>query len=54
MGEPWNHGGSDAVSNLKALCFSGMRASFGQREAGCAFCALEGSGRELLEYEPGF
>ena len=26
-----------------------MQASYGHREAGCVFCALEGSGRGLLE-----
>jgi diadenosine tetraphosphate (Ap4A) HIT family hydrolase len=48
---PRNHGGSDAISNLQALCFRGMQASYGHREAGCVFCALEGSGRVLLENE---
>ena len=62
---PRNHGGSDAISNLQALCFrcnAGKRdtdrtdfrdvqASYGHREAGCVFCALEGSGRVLLENE---
>jgi len=61
-----NQGGSDDISNLQALCFRcnagkrdtdrtdfrGVQASYGQREAGCVFCALEGSGRVLLEYEP--
>ena len=28
-----------------------MQASYGHREAGCVFCALEGSGRVLLENE---
>ncbi|MCP9837274.1 HIT family protein [Cyanobium sp. N.Huapi 1H5] len=28
-----------------------MQASYGHREAGCLFCALEGSGRVLLENE---
>ncbi len=28
-----------------------MQASYGRREAGCVFCALEGSGRVLLENE---
>ena len=51
MGVPRNHGGSAAISNLQALCLRGMRASYGQREAGCAVCALEGSARELLENE---
>ena len=31
--------------------FRGLRASDGRREAGCVFCALEGSGRVLLENE---
>ena len=37
--------------HLQALCFVGVRAGYGHREAGCVFCALEGSGRELLENE---
>ncbi len=48
---PKNQGGSDAITNLQALCFRGVRASYGHREAGCVFCALEGSGRVLLENE---
>jgi len=28
-----------------------VQASYGHREAGCVFCALEGSGRVLLENE---
>jgi len=28
-----------------------VQASYGHREAGCVFCALEGSGRVLLEKE---
>jgi ATP adenylyltransferase len=48
---PRNQGGSDAISNLQALCFRGVQASYGHREAGCVFCALEGSGRVLLENE---
>jgi hypothetical protein len=48
---PKNQGGSDAISNLQALCFRGVQASYGHREAGCVFCALEGSGRVLLENE---
>ena len=31
--------------------FRGVQASYGHREAGCVFCALEGSGRVLLENE---
>jgi ATP adenylyltransferase len=62
---PRSHGGSDDLSNLQALCFRcnagkrdtdstdfrGLQASYAQREAGCVFCALEGSGRVLLENE---
>jgi len=48
---PKNQGGSDAISNLQALCFRGVQASYGHREAGCVFCELEGSGRVLLENE---
>jgi ATP adenylyltransferase len=62
---PKNQGGSDDLSNLQALCFRcnagkrdtdttdfrGLQASYAQREAGCVFCALEGSGRVLLENE---
>ncbi|MBM5818283.1 MAG: HNH endonuclease, partial [Cyanobacteria bacterium K_Offshore_surface_m2_239] len=60
---PKKHGGSDDISNLQALCFRcnagkrdtdctdfrGLHASYAIREAGCVFCALEGSGRVLLE-----
>ena len=31
--------------------FRGLQASYASREAGCVFCALEGSGRVLLENE---
>ena len=31
--------------------FRGAQASYGHREAGCVYCALEGSGRVLLENE---
>jgi diadenosine tetraphosphate (Ap4A) HIT family hydrolase len=62
---PRNHGGSDDLSNLQALCFRcnaakrdtdttdfrGLQASYASREAGCVFCALETSGRVLLENE---
>ena len=62
---PKNQGGSDDLSNLQALCFRcnagrrdidttdfrGVQASYGRREAGCVFCALEASGRVLLENE---
>jgi hypothetical protein len=60
---PRNQGCSDDLSNLQALCFRcnaakrdtdttdfrGLQASYASREAGCVFCALEGSGRVLLE-----
>jgi len=62
---PRNQGGSDDISNLQALCFRcnagkqdtdrtdfrGMQASYGVQVEGCVFCALEGSGRVLLENE---
>jgi hypothetical protein len=48
---PKNQGGSDAIINLQAICFRNVQASYGHREAGCVFCALEGSGRVLLENE---
>jgi diadenosine tetraphosphate (Ap4A) HIT family hydrolase len=62
---PRNQGGSDDISNLQSLCFRcnaakrdtdstdfrGLQASYASREAGCVFCALEGSGRVLLENE---
>ena len=48
---PTNQRGSDAITNLQALCFRGVQASYGHREAGCVFCALEVSGRVLLENE---
>ena len=62
---PKNHGGSDDLSNLQALCFRcnagkrdtdstdfrGLQTSYDQRQDGCVFCALEGSGRVLLENE---
>jgi diadenosine tetraphosphate (Ap4A) HIT family hydrolase len=31
--------------------FRGVLASYGKRQEGCVFCALEGSGRVLLENE---
>ncbi|MCP9840717.1 HNH endonuclease [Synechococcus sp. J7-Johnson] len=62
---PRNQGGTGDLSNLQALCFRcnagkrdtdrtdfrGLQASYARREAGCVFCALEGSGRVLLENE---
>jgi ATP adenylyltransferase len=62
---PRNQGGSDNITNLQALCFRcnagkrdtdrtdfrGVQASNCHREAGCVICALEGSGRVLLENE---
>jgi hypothetical protein len=62
---PKNQGGSEDISNLQALCFRcnagkrdtdctdfrSVQASYGQRQEGCVFCALEGSGRVLLENE---
>jgi diadenosine tetraphosphate (Ap4A) HIT family hydrolase len=60
-----NQGGSDDISNLQAPCFRcnagkrdtdrtnfrGVQASYGHRVAARVFCALEGSGRVLLENE---
>jgi hypothetical protein len=40
---PSNHGGTGDLSNLQA--------STARREAGCVFCALEGSGRALHQQE---
>jgi diadenosine tetraphosphate (Ap4A) HIT family hydrolase len=62
---PRNQGGSDDFSNLQSLCFRcnaakrdtdstdfrGLQASYASREVGCEFCALEASGRVLLENE---
>ena len=62
---PRNHGGSDDLSNLQALCFRcnagkrdtdstdfrGLQASYAHRQDSCVFCALEASGRVLLENE---
>ncbi|MCP9900597.1 HNH endonuclease [Cyanobium sp. Cruz CV13-4-11] len=62
---PRNQGGSDDLSNLQALCFRcnagkrdtdstdfrGLQASYAHRQDSCAFCALEGTGRVLLENE---
>ena len=45
---PSNHGGSDDLSNLQALCF---RCNADKRVASCMFSALEGSGRVLLKNE---
>ena len=60
---PKNQGGSDDISNLQALYFRcnagkrdtdrtdfrGVQASYGHRESGCVFSALEGSGRVLIK-----
>ena len=62
---PRNQGGPDDISNLQALCyrcnagkrdtdatdFRGVAASYSHRVEACVFCALEGSGRVLLENE---
>jgi diadenosine tetraphosphate (Ap4A) HIT family hydrolase len=62
---PGNQGGSDDLSNLQALCFRcnaakrdtdstdfrGLQASYAHRQESCVFCALEASGRVLLENE---
>jgi len=62
---PRNQGGSDDLSNLQALCFRcnagkrdtdstdfrGLQASYAHRQDSCVFCALEASGRVLLENE---
>ncbi|MCT0202896.1 HIT domain-containing protein [Synechococcus sp. CS-603] len=62
---PRNQGGPDDLSNFQALCFRcnagkrdtdrtdfrGLLASYQIRQEGCVFCALEGSGRVLLESE---
>ena len=62
---PRNHGGSDDLSNLQALCFRcnagkrdtdntdfrGLQASYAHRQDSCVFCAVEASGRMLLENE---
>jgi hypothetical protein len=47
---PRNMGGSDAISNLQALCFRGLQASYGHRETGSVFCALH---RRCLSRERG-
>jgi len=62
---PRNHGGSDDLSNLQFLCFRcnaakrdtdttdfrGLQTSYAHRQESCVFCALEASGRVLLENE---
>lgn len=62
---PKNHGGSDDISNLQALCFRcnagkrdtdntdfrSIQASYGYRQKNCIFCELEGSNRVLLANE---
>jgi ATP adenylyltransferase len=39
------------VCRQRLDAFRDVQASYGHREAGCVFCALEGSGRVLLESE---
>ncbi|MCS5699661.1 HNH endonuclease [Cyanobium sp. FGCU-52] len=65
---PKVQGGSDDITNLQALCFRcnagkrdtdrtdfrGVQASYGVRQEGCVFCALEGSGRVLLQNKLAF
>jgi hypothetical protein len=48
---PKNQGGSNAITNLQALCFRGIQASYGHYEAGCVFCVMESSAQVLLENE---
>jgi hypothetical protein len=49
---PRNHGGSATTSaTCRPSASSARPASYGRREAGCVFCALEASGRVLLENE---
>jgi ATP adenylyltransferase len=65
---PRNHGGSDDLANLQALCYScnamkrdrdatdfrALRESYGHRETACPFCARQKAGPIVLENEPGF
>jgi hypothetical protein len=60
---PRNHGGSDDLSNLQALCFRcnagkrdtdstvfrGLQSSYAHRQDSFVFCAMEASGWVLLE-----
>lgn len=62
---PRNHGGSDDLANLQALCYSCnakkrdrdatdfrvLRESYGHREISCPFCARQKAGDILLENE---
>ncbi len=62
---PRNHGGSDDLANLQALCFRcnamkrdrdatdfrALRESYGQREDSCSFCARQKAGKISLENE---
>ncbi len=63
---PKNHCSFDAITNVQALCFRcnackrdtdctkflGIQEGYRHREDDCIFCALEGSGRVLLEIDP--
>jgi ATP adenylyltransferase len=62
---PRNHGGSDDLTNLQALCYScnamkrdrdatdfrALRESYAHREKACLFCARQNDGRIVLENE---
>ena len=39
------------IGDTDCTDFRGVQSSYGHRVAGCVFCALEGSGRVLLENE---
>ena len=48
---PRNQGGRTTSATCSPSASAAMPASDGRREAGCGFCALEASGRVLLENE---
>lgn len=62
---PRNHGGSDDLANLQALCYScnamkrdrdatdfrALRESYGHRETACLFCVRQKAGSIVLENE---